>query len=376
MVITVKNVINNSPVANAGPDQAVNEGATVTLDGSASTDPDGNPLTYKWTAPAGITLSSTTAQKPTFTAPQVVVNTSYTIIPGGQRRVVDSPVDQVVITVKNVINNSPVANAGPDQAVNEGATVTLDGSASNDPDGNPLTYRWTAPAGITLSSTTAQKPTFTAPEVVVNTSYTISLVVNDGLLDSPVDQVVITVKNVINNPPVANAGPDQAVNEGATVTLDGSASNDPDGNPLTYRWTAPAGITLSSTTAQKPTFTAPQVVVNTSYTISLVVNDGLLDSPVDQVVITVKAEIISVVSELGDAVLKVYPNPFTDNIILESKGNTNNTGFEILNSNGQIVFSGLLQEMTVVQTSSFAPGIYLIRLKSGVTFEFRKIIKM
>jgi hypothetical protein len=102
----------------------------------------------------------------------------------------------------------------------------------------------------------------------------------------------------------------------------------------------------------------------------------LSDSPVDQVVITVKAEIISVVSELGDAVLKVYPNPFTDKIILESKGNTNNIDFEIFNSSGHLVFSGLLQEMTVVQTNNFAPGIYLIRLKSGETFEFRKIIKI
>jgi hypothetical protein len=288
VVITVKNVLNGTPVADAGPDQAVNEGATVSLDGSASSDPDGDPLTYKWTAPAGIVLSSDTEAKPTFIAPEVTVNTSYTISLVVNDGKTDSPADQVVITVKNIPNGIPVADAGPDQAVNEGATVSLDGSASSDPDGDPLTYKWTAPAGIVLSSDTEAKPTFIAPEVTVNTSYTISLVVNDGKTDSPANQVVITVKNVLNGTPVADAGPDQAVNEGATVSLDGSASSDPDGDPLTYKWTAPAGISLSSTTDAKPTFSAPQVTINTSYTISLVVNDGKTDSPADQVVITVK----------------------------------------------------------------------------------------
>ena len=285
VIVTVKN-INKAPVANAGSDLTVSQGATVSLDGTASTDPDGNPLTYRWTAPAGITFSSATAAKPTFTAPAVTINTSYTIILVVNDGTVDSPADQVVITIKTS-NSAPVANAGSDQMVNKGATVMLDGTASSDPDGNPLTYRWTVPSGITLSSATDAKPTFTAPNVTINTSYTLTLKVNDGLVDSPADQVIITVK-ASNSTPVANAGADQTTNEGSIVTLDGTGSTDPDGNPLTYKWTVPNGITLSSTTAAKPTFTAPEVSVNTSYTLTLVVNDGLVNSPADQVIITVK----------------------------------------------------------------------------------------
>lgn len=192
----------------------------------------------------------------------------------------------VKLSFTESVNHPPVADAGPDQSVNENSLFMLDGSASYDPDNNTLTYKWTAPAGITLSSTTIANPTFTAPEVTVSTNYTFTLVVNDGTLDSSAGQVTITVKQG-NVAPVANAGTDQSVNEGALVTLDGTASADPDNDVLTYRWTPPAGITLSSTKVNKPTFTAPEVTSETLYTFSLVVNDGTTDSPADQIVITV-----------------------------------------------------------------------------------------
>lgn len=73
--------------------------------------------------------------------------------------------------------------------------------------------------------------------------------------------------------------------------------------------------------------------------------------------------------------IKVYPNPVTNELVIEIVGNTVKTDFEVLNSIGQVVFNGNLIEKTVVQTSSFFPGVYLIKLESGSTFEFKKIIK-
>ncbi len=279
-------ITNQAPVANAGPNQTVNEGAVVTLNGSASSDQDNNTLTYTWSAPTGITLSSTTAAKPTFTAPEVMTDQNYTFSLIVNDGTVNSIADQVVITIKQV-NKIPTANAGIDQSLNEGVTVTLDGSASLDPDNNSLTYSWTVPSGIVLSSTTAAKPTFTAPEVMTDQTYTISLIVNDGIVSSAADQVIITVKQV-NKAPVANAGPDQYLDEGVLVALNGSASSDPDNNILTYLWSAPEGISLSSATVAKPTFTAPEVMANQTYTFSLIVNDGTANSTGDQVFIAVK----------------------------------------------------------------------------------------
>lgn len=178
-----------------------------------------------------------------------------------------------------------------------------------------------------------------------------------------------------NQSPIANTDTDLSINEGTTVTLDGSASVDSDGQAITYLWTAPVGIALSSSTAVKPTFIAPEVKKDSTIIFSLIVNDGILNS----VPSTVKVNVVNVIkvgiSELSAQTLKVYPNPVTNELILENEGNTNKTEFEIINSVGQTVTLGITQDKTIVQTDHFTPGIYLIKLKSGETIEFRKIIK-
>ncbi len=73
--------------------------------------------------------------------------------------------------------------------------------------------------------------------------------------------------------------------------------------------------------------------------------------------------------------IKVYPNPVTNELIIEYDGNKETVNFEIYNSIMQVVFNGSLLEKTVVQTSKFAPGVYLIKLGNGKTFEFKKIVK-
>ncbi|MBN2730576.1 MAG: leucine-rich repeat protein [Bacteroidales bacterium] len=365
------------PFANAGTDQSVNENLQFSLDGSASSDPDGDPLTYKWTAPAEITLTTTLA-KPTFIAPEVATDTDYTFSLIVNDGTIDSQTDQVVITVKNV-NKPPVANTSSNQTVNEGEKVTLYGSASSDPDGDPITYKWTAPAEITLSSTTISKPNFIAPEINTDTDYIFSLVVNDGTIDSQTDQVVITVKNV-NKSPVANISSNQTVNEGETVTLDGSASSDPDGDPLTYKWTAPAEITLSSITLAKPTFIAPEVTTDTDYIFSLVVNDGTVDSPTNQVAVTVlNLSNTGIHERNGSNKLLIYPNPTSGSLEISiEEWQENNYNIEVYNSIGQLKLATIIskeEKVSKIDLSTFTNGLYLIKVSSKNQNYQKKIIK-
>jgi RHS repeat-associated protein len=274
------------PVANAGPSQSAIVNSTVQLDGTASLDPSNLPLSYFWSltsVPSGSTavLSGATSAKPTFVPDLLGVYQVQLVVNNGFE-------NSVPATTQVTVNDqAPVANAGPNQTVTIGSTVTLNGSGSTDVDGHPLTYQWsitTAPQGSTsaLANTTSVTPTFAVDRVG---NYTIQLVVNDGFLNSQPATVTISTNDVA---PVAKAGPNQTVLVGATVQLDGSGSTDVDSNPLTYSWSfigVPQGssASLSSASAVQPTFVADRVG---NYVVQLIVNDGFLSSPAATVTIS------------------------------------------------------------------------------------------
>ena len=277
---------NNPPVANAGADQTISVGDTITLDGSGSHDVDGNPLSIAWSfvsIPAGSSakLSNPTAVDPTFVADlpgtyvaKLIVNDSLAA----------SDPDTVTISTQN---SAPLADAGPDQTASVEDTVSLDGSSSQDADGDQLTMAWSfvsVPAGSSakLSNSNIINPTFIAD---LPGSYVAQLIVNDGMEASAPDTVTISTQN---SAPVADAGPDQTASAGDAVTLDGSGSSDTDGDTLTFNWSfvsLPAGsnAALSDNSAAQPGFT---VDLPGTYVARLVVNDGTLDSDPDTVTVS------------------------------------------------------------------------------------------
>jgi len=297
----VAGTVNRAPVANAGADRPASPGDTVTLDGSGSSDADGDLLTYAWTLLSAPPGSAAVLQGDATVAPRVVADLpgDYVVQLVVNDGTTDSMPDSVTISTRNT---SPVAAAGPDQTVVAGLSATLDGSASYDVDGDALTYRWTlssAPAGsgVTIANPFAPLISFVTDRPG---DYVLQLVVNDGLEDSAADSVTVSTTN---SAPVANAGPDQVVPLGATVTLDGTVSSDADSHPIAFSWTmssAPGSSTVALTggTTATPQFT-PDVAG--TYVVQLIVHDGFVDGAPDTVRIDVVPPLPTVTIAAVDA---------------------------------------------------------------------------
>ena len=274
---------NTSPTVDAGADQTVQEGQTVTLNGTA-TDLNDDSLTYLWShnSSLAIQLANSASLSTTFTAPAVDADTEITFTLNVDDGIGISS-DQVTITIDH--NDLPTVKAGADQTVQEGQTVTLNGTAA-DNDGDQLTYRWShdSTLPIVFANDASLSTTFAAPAVDADTAVTFTLTVDDGIGISS-DQVTITIDH--NDLPTVKAGADQTVQEGQTVTLNGTAA-DNDGDQLTYRWShdSTLPIVFANDASLSTTFAAPAVDADTAVTFTLTVDDGIGISS-DQVTITI-----------------------------------------------------------------------------------------
>ena len=199
VIIIVNDSPNQPPTAKAGPDLIYPLNTPVILDGSASSDPEGENLLFLWEvieASSIINLVEETNSISSFTATSSGVYRFRLTVRDGTHSISD----EITIIIENPTNRLPIAVAGDDQQVKIGTVVTLNGKDSTDPEGLLLEYSWnigqTPGATPILAAADTPHPTFT-PELAGD--YFFALVVFDGEYYSLQDLVTIHVISDIFN---------------------------------------------------------------------------------------------------------------------------------------------------------------------------------
>jgi gliding motility-associated-like protein len=285
-VTVLPQVVNASPVANAGPNNTLTLPTnSVNISGTGS-DPDGTVSSYLWTQVSGPSATLTNTGLPTVSVSNMVAGT-YVF----RLTVTDDQgatgVDDVTIVVNALaVNQAPLANAGSDRTISLPLnTLTITGTGS-DADGSISAYRWTKVSGPTATLGGATTATLSLSNLVEGT-YVFRLRVTDnaGAIAND-DMRVIVLPATVNQSPIADAGVDQSITLPMDfISLFGSGS-DPDGGVVTYAWTKLSGPAATLVNEGTPTLSITGMVAGT-YVFRLTVTDNQASIDADDVTVVV-----------------------------------------------------------------------------------------
>ncbi|MEW5250514.1 PKD domain-containing protein [Microbulbifer sp. 2201CG32-9] len=193
------------------------------------------------------------------------------------------------------VNTAPIVVLAPKITVQTPTAVTLDASGSYDEQSDALTYQWTQIQGLTLPIANAgqAKATIDLPSLSEDTSFIFEVAVSDGTSTASRSIIINARASVADNhAPVANAGADFTIQlPQQNISLNASASTDPDGDNLTYHWTQISGpqVLLHNSMTALPYFSVVSLETEAQYIFEVKVSDGV-ETAADRVTVTLKPE--------------------------------------------------------------------------------------
>ncbi len=205
--------------AEAGGPYRVQAERPVSLSGSQTRSTNGHPISYSWNFGDGETGSGENVTH-VYAAPG-----DYTAVLTAQS---DGESDTDEAQVHVVETRAPIAYIEGPRTGYVGFTIQLDGRASVDPEGDPLTFGWSFGDGSTAAGSRATHVWGSAG------TFTVSLTVSDGLKSDTASQPMYI--KPVPHPPVAVPGGPYSGFVGRVVQFDGTGSSDPDADPLSYAW--------------------------------------------------------------------------------------------------------------------------------------------
>jgi alpha-tubulin suppressor-like RCC1 family protein len=355
------------PLANAGANITITLPVnTVTLNGSASSNPGGGTLTYSWTEITGPSSSNIgTASGATTTAGNLIQGVyQFQLVVTNSSGNTDTATTQVTVNPAPIV--TPVANAGTAITITLPVnTANLDGSASSNPGGGTLTYAWSEVSGPATYAITSPTAATTSVTNLVQGVYVFRLTVTNSQGNAATASVTVTVNPAPVVIPVANAGTDITITLPVnTVNLDGSASSNPGGGTLTYAWSevsGPATYAISSPTASTTPITN---LAQGVYVFSLTVTNSQGNAATASVTVTVNpAPVVIPIANAGTDITITLP---VNTVNLDGSASSNPGGGTLIYSwsevSGPVSYTIASPTASTTGITNLVQGIYVFSL--------------
>jgi alpha-tubulin suppressor-like RCC1 family protein len=369
------------PTVNAGSNLTITlPTVTGSLTGTAAANGGASLVSTQWTFVSGPTT-------PIFGTPNALTTTFGNLWYAGDYVFKLTATDNVgqtasatvtVTVVQPAVNIPPIANPGANQTftlTGTDTTISLNGSASFDPDGTIVSYSWyqlSGKGGVTIANSNTAVPTIYGLQSGV---YVFVLVVTDNRGATAQAQVTVTINSNNNGSPVsalvANAGKDTAIALPANVVqLNGTGSSDAGGTIVSYQWKQVGGPEGMLFATPDEAVTQANNLVAGLYQFRLTVTDQAGDTASAVVKVTVMSDTRTSKDTTVEKFF-LYPNPAHDQTMLTMTGDGEGmVVLHLFDLNGKFIkalqFSKIPGTSSVtIDVSRLTAGMYIIQAIYG-----------